>query len=61
MSAVATDRYNALYAAGDFTPINRWGNPEDVGYAAAALASGRFGFSTGDSIHVDGGLHIPRI
>jgi NAD(P)-dependent dehydrogenase (short-subunit alcohol dehydrogenase family) len=39
----------------------RWGEPQDVGRAAAALASGDFAFSTGDAIHVDGGLHIQRL
>ncbi len=61
MSAVARERYDALYAAGEFTPINRWGEASDVGRTAAALAGGAFAFSTGDTIHVDGGLHIARV
>jgi NAD(P)-dependent dehydrogenase (short-subunit alcohol dehydrogenase family) len=40
------------------TPIARWGTPEDVGRAVAALASGAFPFSTGEVIHVDGGLNL---
>ncbi|MGD9942501.1 MAG: SDR family oxidoreductase [Burkholderiaceae bacterium] len=39
----------------------RWGEPEAVGRAVAALASGAFAFSTGDAIHVDGGLHVQRL
>ena len=39
----------------------RWGAPEDVGRAVAALASGAFAFSTEDALHVDGGLHIQRL
>lgn len=61
MTAVAQDRYDALFARGDFTPLNRWGEPQDVGQAAAMLAGGHLRFSTGDAIHVDGGLHIARL
>jgi NAD(P)-dependent dehydrogenase (short-subunit alcohol dehydrogenase family) len=43
------------------TPIRRWGEPADVGRAVAALASGALPFSTGEVIHVDGGLHIRRL
>lgn len=55
MTAVARERYDALYARGDFTPVNRWGEPAEVGRAAAMLAGGHLSFSTGDVIHVDGG------
>lgn len=61
MTQVARERYDALYAGGDFTPINRWGEPADVGRAVATLAGGGFSFSTGDALHVDGGLHIARL
>jgi 3-oxoacyl-[acyl-carrier protein] reductase len=60
MTAVAKDRYDAAIADG-ITPIKRWGEPHDIGAAAVALASGAFQFSTGDAIHVDGGLHIHRL
>ena len=60
MTAVAAADYDQRIADG-LTPIRRWGEPEDVGRAVAALASGAFGFSTGDAIHVDGGLHIQRL
>lgn len=61
MTAVARQRYDALYESGDFTPINRWGEVDDVGRAVAVLASGQLSFSTGDALHVDGGLHIARL
>jgi hypothetical protein len=32
-----------------------------VGRAIATLASGAIPFSTGDAIHLDGGLHIPKL
>ena len=49
-------KYDALIANG-LTPIRRWGEPEDVGKAVAAVASGQFSFSTGEIINVDGGMH----
>jgi len=60
MTAVAKARYDARFQAG-FTPINRWGQPDEVGRAAAVLASGALGFSTGEAIHVDGGLHVSSL
>lgn len=60
MTSVASADYDKRIANG-LTPIPRWGEPEDIGKAVAALASGALGFSTGDAIHVDGGLHIPRL
>ena len=39
-------------------PIRRWGKPDDVARAVAAIASDQFPFSTGDTFNVDGGFHI---
>jgi 3-oxoacyl-[acyl-carrier protein] reductase len=60
MTAVVAARYEARIADG-LSPIRRWGEPADIGAVAASLASGRFHFSTGEVVHVDGGLHIPRL
>ena len=60
MTAVAAPRYDRLIADG-LSPMRRWGEPADVGGVVAALADGRFHFSTGEVVHVDGGLHIPRL
>ncbi|SED21882.1 NAD(P)-dependent dehydrogenase, short-chain alcohol dehydrogenase family [Rhizobiales bacterium GAS188] len=60
MTAVAAERYDRLIAGG-LTPVRRWGEPEDIGRVAVALASGDFHFSTGETVHVDGGLHIARL
>ncbi len=60
MTAPVTEKYDKLIAAG-LTPIRRWGQPEDVARAVAALASDAFPFSTGDRINVDGGFHIRRL
>lgn len=60
MTAVVKDKYDRLIAEG-VSPVRRWGEPQDIGAAAVALASGSFHFSTADAIHVDGGLHIHRL
>lgn len=49
--------YGAKLSAG-MTPINRWGKPEEVALAVAAIAKGHFPFSTGAVFHVDGGWHL---
>jgi NAD(P)-dependent dehydrogenase (short-subunit alcohol dehydrogenase family) len=49
--------HSARIAAG-ISPIRRWGTPADVGRAVAAIAAGALPFSTGEVIHVDGGLHL---
>lgn len=60
MTQVAQADYGKRIGEG-LTPMPRWGTPEDVGESVAALASGALRFSTGDAIHVDGGLHIQRL
>lgn len=45
--------------AGGLVPLARWGTPEDVGRAVAAIASGKLAYSTGAIIDVDGGLGLP--
>ena len=60
MTAGVTDKYDKLIAGG-LCVQPRWGYPEDVGRAVAALARGDFPFSTGQVIMVDGGLTLPRL
>ncbi len=60
MTAVVRDKYDRLIAGG-VPPIARWGESEDVGHAVATLASGAIPFATGDTYHIDGGLHLPRL
>lgn len=57
MTGPVRAKYDALIEGG-LTPIRRWGTPEDVGLAVAALAEGFFPFSTGDVLNVDGGFHL---
>ncbi|MHC4574555.1 MAG: 3-ketoacyl-ACP reductase [Planctomycetota bacterium] len=60
MTSVVKDKYDKLIAEG-LTPIKRWGQPEDVAKAVGAIAEGRFDFSTGQVIDVDGGFHLRRL
>jgi NAD(P)-dependent dehydrogenase (short-subunit alcohol dehydrogenase family) len=57
MTRPVHDAYSERIAAG-LSPIRRWGTAEDVGRAVAALASDALPFSTGEILHVDGGLHL---
>ncbi|MCK4926718.1 3-ketoacyl-ACP reductase [Candidatus Aerophobetes bacterium] len=60
MTSRAKDNYDKLFREG-LLPINRWGQPEDVGKAVAGLVKGHLKYSTGDVINVDGGFHIQRL
>ncbi len=60
MTAGVTDKYNRLIEDG-LCLQKRWGLPDDVGRAVAALAKGDFPYSTGQVILVDGGLTTSRL
>jgi 3-oxoacyl-[acyl-carrier protein] reductase len=60
MTAPVRERYDAAIAGG-VVPQRRWGEPEDVARAVAALARGEFDYSTGLVVDVGGGLTIPRL
>jgi NAD(P)-dependent dehydrogenase (short-subunit alcohol dehydrogenase family) len=60
MTGPVKEKYDKLIADG-LTPIQRWGTPEDVGKAVAAIAQGALPFSTGEVINVDGGFHLRRL
>jgi len=57
MTSGVQKKYDQLIANG-LTPIKRWGTPDDVGRAVAAIARGDFPFSTGEVFNVDGGFHL---
>lgn len=57
MTGPVKEKYDRLIAEG-LTPIPRWGLPEDVGRAVAAIAEDAFPFSTGEVLNVDGGFHL---
>jgi NAD(P)-dependent dehydrogenase (short-subunit alcohol dehydrogenase family) len=60
MTGPVKAKYDKLIGAG-LTPIQRWGTPEDVGKAVAAIAQDLLPFSTGEVINVDGGFHLRRL
>ncbi|TGS19072.1 3-ketoacyl-ACP reductase [Mesorhizobium sp. M2E.F.Ca.ET.209.01.1.1] len=60
MTAGVSAKYDALIEGG-LVPAKRWGEAADIGGVVAALASGKFGFSTGSVIDVDGALSVPRL
>jgi NAD(P)-dependent dehydrogenase (short-subunit alcohol dehydrogenase family) len=60
MTSGVKAKYDALLASG-LVPQKRWGTPEDVGLAVAAVLNGDFPFSTGAVIPVDGGFHLRRL
>ena len=60
MTGPVKENYDRLIADG-LTPIQRWGSPEDVGKAVAAIAQGLLPFSTGEIVNVDGGFHLYRL
>lgn len=60
MTAGVKAKYDPLIDAG-VVPQRRWGTPEDVGLAVAAVLAGSFPFSTGAVIPIDGGFHLRRL
>lgn len=60
MTRPAKAKYDQLLQKG-FTPLNRWGTPDDVARAVVALVEGAFPFSTGEVFDVDGGFHLRRL
>jgi 3-oxoacyl-[acyl-carrier protein] reductase len=60
MTAGVRETYDRRIAEG-LVPEGRWGQPDDVGRAVAALLGGRVPYATGTIIHVDGGLSMPRL
>ncbi len=60
MTRGVKEKYDKLLAEG-IIPQHRWGTPEDVGLAVGAILSGKFPFTTGEVIHIDGGFHLRRL
>ena len=60
MTEKVKDKYDKLIGEG-LVPLGRWGEPEDVARAVLALCDGTFGYTTGHSFIVDGGMHIRRL
>jgi enoyl-[acyl-carrier-protein] reductase (NADH) len=60
MTAGVKAKYDRLILRDGMTLLRRWGQPEDVGKAVAAIALDLLPYSTGEVIHVDGGFHVSR-
>ena len=57
MTEGVKEKYDKMIEQGAW-PIRRWGTPEDIGRAVAAIARGDFPYSTGEVINIDGGFHL---
>ncbi len=60
MTGPVKEKYDRLIAEG-LLPQRRWGLPEDVGRAVAAIARGDLDYSTGQVIEVGGGFGLRRL
>jgi NAD(P)-dependent dehydrogenase (short-subunit alcohol dehydrogenase family) len=57
MTAGVREKYDKLIAEG-LTLDRRWGTPDDIGSAVAALARGEVPYATGQVLKIDGGMTI---
>jgi 3-oxoacyl-[acyl-carrier protein] reductase len=60
MTSGVKDKYDKLIAGG-LTLEPRWGTPEDIGSAAAALARNDFPYATGQVVTLAGGMTIGKL
>ncbi len=60
MTAPVQEKYDQAIRDG-LMPMRRWGEPEDVARAVAAIVGDYFPYTTGQRFHVDGGFHIRRL
>ena len=60
MTEAVKEKYDGLIADG-LVPLGRWGQPEDIAKAVLALCDGTLGYMTGESLILDGGMHIRRL
>lgn len=60
MTAGVKEKYDKLIAEG-LVPLGRWGTPRDIAKIVLALCDGTLGYTTGESIIADGGMHIRKL
>lgn len=60
MTAPVKEKYDKLIEGG-LVPLGRWGTPDDIAGAVLALCDGTFGYATGQSFILDGGMSIRRL
>ena len=61
MTAAVQEKYDRLISEQDLLLQKRWGTPQDIGKACAALAQGYFEYATGAVIEIGGGFSIHRL
>ena len=60
MTSAVKEKYDRLIEGG-LVPLRRWGLPSDIARAVVALCDGTFGYTTGQSFIIDGGMHIRKL
>ena len=60
MTSGVKEKYDRLIETG-LVPMGRWGQPIDIAKAVVALSDGTLGYMTGESLILDGGMHIRRL
>jgi 3-oxoacyl-[acyl-carrier protein] reductase len=60
MTSAVEETYSELLEEG-LTIQKRWGTPDDVGAAVAALVRGEISYATGQVLCIDGGLTVQRL
>ena len=60
MTAPVKEKYDRLIESG-LVPLGRWGQTDDIAKAVVALCDGTFGYTTGQSFILDGGMHIRKL
>ena len=60
MTAAVKEKYDKMFAEG-LALEARWGYPEDIGKAVAALVRGDIPYATGQVINIDGGMTIQTL
>ena len=60
MTSAVEETYSELLEEG-LTIQRRWGTPDDVGAAVAALVRGEIPYATGQVLCIDGGLTVQRL
>lgn len=60
MTKGVKEKYDRLIQDG-IVPLKRWGTPDDIAKAVIALCDGTFGYATGQSFIIDGGLSIRKL
>lgn len=61
MTSGAREKYDKMIGEGALVPMRRWGTGEDVGRGVASFLQNDWPFSTGEVVHIDGGMHLKKL